>query len=325
MAVNPVPLAVDGSQVDAYILRQLANFATRDAQGIQLPGHMKVTALASPSMNVTVAPGGAVIRNAQAPGQSYVASNASATVIPVPAANTARSDLVMAYIRDPEFSPWQPYTDPTQILFGPYFDIVVQAGVPAGTTSASQVVSYSAMALARIDIPAGATSITNAMITDLRELASPRIGFGYDVQPGPTLNYVTTSEITWHDWPANSLATRVPPWATHAQVGIDLNIKVDAAADVNLRVNLGGLTGPTYYFDYNGAPGTSVGYVEVLPFRVYGEFDVRGLQGQLVTAKPQARRDYVAGAVNPGSNNGNVWAAPELQVAFDIRYSERVV
>lgn len=318
MSFDPVPWAVSGSQLDAYVMRALANIATRDSQGIQLPGNCKVTATASPSNQITIAQGGTVIRNRSVSGQTYVGHVASDTLVPVaPTGGLARSDLVIATIRDGDFSPWMPYTDPNAILFGPYFYPEIISGVSGSTTLASTVVSYSALELARIDLPPGTTNITNAMITDLRSLSQARYAPAYDVQAVTSTQSILTTDTTFKDWPTNNLVVKVPTWATHAQTVITINgIRADDDGRANVRVNFGGITGPSSLFDFV-RPEWCNDYVSLL-FQAYSEVNVQSLQGQSVIVKPQGQRGSPVGV-------GHINVDNRQQVQFDVQFSERVV
>lgn len=320
MAVDPVPGFIGGSQVDAYVLREFVNMATRDSEGVQLPTAGKVTATSVPSGSVDIAAGGLVVRNRQAPGQSYVGRIASSTNQAVtPAGGAGKSVLITMTVRDPDFSPWQAYTDPNQILFGPYFYPEVLA-CSNSTVSASQVVTYSTYAVARIDMPPNTTNITNAMITDLRQLAQPRNGFARAVQQGPgTTDNLTLAQTSWRTWPTNSLGVTVPTWATHMVGSIRLlQVQSDGASDFQARINIGGLTGNGTNFDYNGNAGTSVGFVEGIAFEIFADINVTSLQGQTVVVQPQAQRTFTA-------NTGNIWFNARQQVVFDLMFAERTL
>lgn len=324
MAFNPVPLAIGNGAVHSDDVQRIANnILSGNSQGVNLPGDFKVTATGPASGSVTIAPGGMVLRNAQLAGQSYVAD------APTPTAwssglTQAGSHLIIARIIDPDFAPWQPSGTPgapnTSVANGPYFQPFTVPGVGNTVTRASQVVTYTAEALARIDNPSGSGTITPDMIKDLRRLATKRTDFAYDRQSGPaTPDFVTTSETNWHDWPSNSFQVDVPDWATHLQAMVDLHISVEGPANVDLRVNFGGLTGPTSFFDYNGTPAAGGMGAETVPITVYGEFDVRTFQGQRVTLKTQARRTFASEAT------GNAVMGPAEQLTYDCRFSERVV
>jgi hypothetical protein len=325
--INPVPLAIGGGAVHSDdVLRRMINGLSRDVQGVALPGDFKVTATPTASGSVNVAPGGMVLRHHNIRGQSYFGDSDSS----VPWSKNLTSagyHLIVLKVVDPETSPWQPSGTPgapnTSVANGPYF-MLDTIPCSSNTMLASEVVTYAAEAIARVDNPTGAAAITNAMIKEvgIRRLAQPRIGFAYDWQPGPaTANYVTVAETAWHHWPSNSLLVEVPRWATHAQATIQLvGLAVDGPCDVNTRVILGNLPpGPIVYFDYNGNAGTPAGFVENRPHFTFAEFDVRSLQGQTVTLRLDARRTYEQ------QNTGNVWFGPAEQIVFDVKFSERVV
>lgn len=325
MAFDPVPLAIGGgAEVSDETMRVAVNAFTGDSQGIVLPGDFKVTALAQPGAAVNIAPGGMVLRAPQSPGESYVGRAATPTQEARSLTN-AGYHLIVARVVDPDKSPWQPSGTPgapnTSIPNGPYFMPHVIPGVSASTERADQVVSYAAEALALVKNPSGLGVITDGMIQDLRRLYDPKVGFAFDIQQGPgTVEFITVTETAWHDWPTNGLLVDVPRWATHAQVAIRMQgIAVDGPGDVNWRVNAGGATGPITYFDYNGNSGTPAGFVETKDHTAYGEFDVRFAQGQRIIVRPQARRTYEV------QNKGNIWIDSNLQVEFDVRFSQRVV
>jgi hypothetical protein len=324
MAFDPVPWAITGSQLDTFVMRELANFATRGSEGIQLPGDLKVTASGT---NVSIDTGGVCILNRQAAGQSYIGRVASPTLVPIPANGTGAtvSHLIVATIRDNDFSPWQPWpggTPQNTILYGPYF-YPERLSASLSTTKASQLVSYSAYALARVDMPAGTSTVLAGYITDLRNLAQPRIGFAQAVQSGPaTEDFLALSETTYRTWPnTNTLGVTVPTWATHCVGQISLNsVMTTGNAYADTRINLGGLFGTAVPYDHNAPPsGVNGDIYNGVPHTVFADIDVRSLQGQTVTCSVQARRAFTATATAPMSVNS------KQQVAFDLRFVERTV
>lgn len=327
MSFDPVPWAISGSQLDTYVMREMAHFATRGAIGIQLPAHGKVTATGTPSGNVNIAAGGLVIPNVQAAaigrGESYVGRIASDTLVAVsPTSGAGRSDLIIATIQDPDFSPWNPYTLPNDIKFGPYFYPQRVSGVSPSTTQASQVISYSAYALARIDIPPNTTNITNAMIVDLRALAQPRTGFAMAAHIGPaSTDYLTTAQTAWRNWPTDGLSVALPPWATHCMASIRLNqVQASGAGNFNSAVNIGGIRGISTNFDYNGALPTVVpGAVEGIPMEIFADIDIRSIAGSTVTITPEAQRTFATTAL------GQLWMDARQQIIYDLRFVERAV
>lgn len=331
MAFDSVPWAIGGGALHSdEVARIFANAATRDAQGVLLPGNLKVTALGTPSGAVTIAAGAAVIRNQQAAGQSYIGRAGSSTQVSVSANNSGsiRRDLLIAEVVDPDFAPWQP-SDVPDPASGPYFRPRIISGVAANTTTLAQAgLTSSGVPLARIDIPNGTVNITNAMIVDLRSLAQPRTGFAFDVQAVASQQILALAQTAYTDWPLNSLGVYVPPWATHAQVGINLQSPLgygagsgngNGNADAYVRVNMNGLTSNPSVWDWNAPSNLAVTDAIGIPVTAYGEFDVQAMRGQTVVVKPQAAR-YATG-VNTGKVVLDTWH----QVEFDVRFSERTV
>lgn len=324
MAVDPVPWAINGSQLDTFVMREFASAATRNSQGIALPGDLKTVATGSPSGQVSVNDGSVVIRNAQSPGESYIGRVASDTLVSIsPTSGSGRSDLLMGRIRDPDFSPWGPATSwGGTLLLGPYFDLFVQPGVSGATTKASQVVAYSAVAIARIDIPSSTTNITNAMIVDLRVLAQPRTGFASVLQQGPSPeDYLTLAETSYVNWPLNSIGVTVPEWATNCMCEITLNMVMTTGnAYADTRINFGGLLSTSVPYDHNAPPSNVNGDIyNGIPHIIFGDFDVTSLQGQTVIVKPEAKRAFTGSAVDNMSSN------VRQQVKFDLRFVERII
>lgn len=327
MATDPVPWAVSGSQLDTYVMRQVANFAIGpDIEGIQLPGHLKVTQQGTPAGSVTVAAGGVAAKNHAAAGQSYVGRNASATTVAIPAnsSGSTRTDLIIATFRDDQYSPWasNPYTLANDILFGPYFYLERIGGVASTTTKASQVVAYSAYALARLSIPTGTTNITDAMITNLRSLAMPRTAFAdAQITPGTLQRIISTSTTYANFHSAVSTSVVVPPWATHAVIQANLQpLRMEAAGNAQLRVTVTGtstVNGTDNPLDYNG--GGTAANPEGLPYTVFADVDVTALQGQTVTVRTQAR------ATTGFTATAGFYLGTRERIVFEIKFVERVV
>jgi hypothetical protein len=103
-------------------------------------------------------------------------------------------------------------------------------------------------------------------------------------------------------------------------VVIEFSVKANGEADVDMRCIMGNLPpGPISYIDYNGPLETPVsGRIEVISHKAKAEFDVRSLQGQRVTIRPDARRAYP-------DNIGDIFSEPTQQISFDVRFKELVV
>jgi hypothetical protein len=118
--------------------------------------------------------------------------------------------MLILRVLDPEY---EGNRDPSNCAF---FDIV-----PNVSSSATTVPNgYSAIPLARIDIPSSTGTITNAMIKDLRKVTTPR----RDRQlwpyyaADPLVEISGTSE-TWKTFPnVNMKSLEIPSWAATAKV-----------------------------------------------------------------------------------------------------------
>ena len=225
MALDKTPWLVGGgAEHSAEVARLLAHVATAGAEGIIGAGSLAVRAQATPGPSVRVAPGAAAILNRYAGGaqQTYVLRNASQTTVPISATGSSggRTDLVVARILDPQYQGQAP-SDPNAF---DYSRLEVIEGVPAGTTSAAQLgLSYPAIALARVTLPASTATVTSSMIRDLRAVANPRTEDVWRVRPqvmadgGETL----TATREGGEWFPNTGAEQqvfIPEWATRVQM-----------------------------------------------------------------------------------------------------------
>lgn len=342
MALLGVPWAIgNGANVTDDVARVFANVAVQDSEGINLPGDLKVTAMPAPAGQVSVAPGAVAIRNRHlatldgsgrvlSSPQTYVGAGATATTLNVPAQGSSGDAyyLVLLTVRDPDFPPWTEYTDPTQRLNGPYFYLELKP-CDSDDTLASDVVTYSAYALARIRMNANTTVVEENDLTDLRELARPRTKPDKDQQRGVVANngnglpqgeQMLPTHTDWRFWPTNQRMSKVPLWAVTATVRVDLlNVPVDGPVDVNTRVRFGPLIGTDVgFFDYNGAPQTANGFVETRSHSTIGRFDVRALRGTTVGVRLEAKRTYAP--VNP--RDGHIWFTSSEQWTVTIDYDE---
>ena len=175
MAMERVPYLVGGGfEHSAEVMRAMLAASTSGAEGIVNAGDFKVRPLAVPGTSVRVAPGNALIRNSYGGGQAqtYACRAGSETEVPIEATGSAgsRTDLIVARIDDPTYQggAFDPLT-----FEAARFEVI--QGVPASTkTVAGLGLSYPAIALARVTLPASTGTVTSAMITDLRALAQPR-------------------------------------------------------------------------------------------------------------------------------------------------------
>lgn len=223
MAFDPIALAVKGGIHSEALLRMVAY---RDGgEGVTAAGALSVKQQSVASGNVDIATGGAILVN-RYPGvvaESYVgrASSLTSVAIAPNAGGATRYDLLIARIDDWNFPGSQavPGALPTSTV--PVFKPVVLSGVAATATARSLGLAYPAIDLARIAIPAGTSAITQAMITDLRQLANPRrlrSLLTKAIVTGQESNLDTTAGAG-KKWPATTaFTTDIPEWATRARI-----------------------------------------------------------------------------------------------------------
>lgn len=226
MARLPV-FAAEGAWATGRNLRSVAYAATSGQTGVVTPDSMKVT---SNGAGVSIAPGAAVAatRYVASPAfNSYVMSADSAETLAIPATGSGggATRFIIARADDPEYGG---QGDPEGIFWR-----YEQVGSITN-------LAYPFVPLAQINQPASTTTITNAMITDLRQIATPRR------RRDTTDKLVTGSQdltsSTFVDFPnAGTIAVFVPDWATKAIVRCDLlELMVrNANSDGNMTLMLG--------------------------------------------------------------------------------------
>lgn len=325
MALDGVPWALGGGAVVQMEVARTDTYASSSGRaGVVLPGDLRVRATSPTSTEeVVVDPGSAVIpcRSVGGAGQSYIGRNAPGDEERKEIAETtgsARSDLVVFLIKDPQFAPWQPYTETDDIENGPYQFIEVIQGVNPSTRYieelTGQYTEWTAYALARIDIPAGTSAITDEMIKDLRELARPFSKRDVMQTPqGPVDEFCTSALparwITPAEWDI-----RIPRQATTLNLRYDVLNAVQKIGNVfgNTEIRVEGLTvaSAPYSVTWDGAEPRA---------HVHGvnEFAI-----------PQAwrgtvRRFQLFGSKN-GASPGHLTTDAQTRVALDAEFTERI-
>lgn len=223
MAMERVPYLVGGGfEHSAEVMRAALAAATSGAEGIVTPGDFKVTPTAVPGTNVAVAPGNALIRNSYGGGgaQTYAVRAPSQTQLPIQATGSAgaRTDLVVARVDDPTYGggAFDPAT-----FEAARFEVI--RGVPASTRTAAELgLSYPAIALARVTLPASTGTVTAGMITDLRKLAQPRKErhlFVHPLTAGDGLQRLGAEALEGQYWPqVTQWRVDVPEWAQRVRL-----------------------------------------------------------------------------------------------------------
>lgn len=168
MSLYRVPILVNGATHSAEQFRAMVQDLARGAEGITQGGDLKVTQLSTPGTSVQVGDGSGVVRGRVSPFQgTYSVRNQGAATVPIAATGGAgRSDMVILRIEDPEY---EGSLDPAVDQIN-YFQVI--SGVSSSATTIPD--GRTGIPLARIDIPASTSTITNAMIVDVRKVANPR-------------------------------------------------------------------------------------------------------------------------------------------------------
>lgn len=323
--------AIDGALLGSSLARRAEYAAVGGAEGIVQKDDLKVTQLAVPGVGILIEAGVGLVNNQYQtnPNETYVVSNPSTHTVPsgeMPGSSgSPRSFLVVIVVGDPDFSqtghPWMLATDPP-LGEEESFEYVRPTLVEVAAGTKTLDVTYPALVLARIDIPASTTTITNAMITDLRKLARPRQSQEIFPSPGGTYTNASPRRISgssYADWGAAdfSPSVLVPSWATRAIVVTSVNgVRVtDTSANVSggLRTQLGTVSGPATLFDYP----TGVGALRD-NLQTAGTYDVSAIAGTTVTLKVEG---YQTAPGAPATDQKPTLQAGS-QVIYDVRFFE---
>ena len=214
MAVDPVPYVVHGAKHSADVFRQAFHDSTGGGEGISTPTALHVRQTATPSSQVRVRAGGAIILNSYqgGAGQSYAVRNVSDTLVDVPASDStgSKSYYIIVRVSDPQFA-GQATEDP---LEGPY---VFMECVPQSAN-----ITDPHLKLASVVVPASTATIINSMITSMRDLAQPKM---ITVNRSRPLNLTDVETLTMTDASGERFPNAgggqnivVPSWATRAIV-----------------------------------------------------------------------------------------------------------
>ncbi|MEU9925164.1 hypothetical protein AB0H51_28415 [Streptomyces griseoluteus] len=224
MTWDPIPWFVEGTMASEETMRLIVDAAVCGGEGVLNPADLLVTALDTPDNAVQVTPGAMVAQRRTVMGggnQSYAARMPTVEQVDIEptGADGPRSDLIIARVEDPYGGEtWPAPEDPT---VGPYVFTRVISDVPPGTTSILDIDPDStAITLARVDLPVSTSSITPAMVTDLRQMARPRTSSFRRYLPGAWSTPDDVGPIgVWEEFPLGATWTeKVPAWATHVSV-----------------------------------------------------------------------------------------------------------
>lgn len=230
---------IDGTVIPGSELRRVTQRDTGDGSGVVRPGDLKITQMDVPGAGVKVAVGDALIQS-RAPGagretygvplttaQNYLGD--AGTGLPGTGSSVpsgGRRDMVFLEILDvglPTF-----YTPQVDWPAGQSAKISVVQNVGASAQKVEDVpalANVTGYALAVITYPASTATVTNAMITDLRVVQSPRRSEVVFARPrvggddGPQMYLTATVASGGEYFPGgagipNTFEVDVPAWAT---------------------------------------------------------------------------------------------------------------
>lgn len=214
MPLRPVPWAVgNGAENSVELARADTFVGSSGATGIVDPTDLKVVELPTPGAAVRVRKGTGVIRSTYPGvfGQSYVVQEQSYTDVPVAATGSsgAATKYVYILITDTQYGG----QTPPSVENGPYNDYAVTTTLPTNQPY---------LLLAKIAQPASTATITNSMLTDMREVANPKT---LDVwRPRPSIaadkeyNNITGADGEWFPNNGGEQTIHIPDWATRVQI-----------------------------------------------------------------------------------------------------------
>jgi len=308
---DATPWMIQGARHSADVGRVLAWAATKGAEGIIRPTHLRVTPTSPVSGAVNIGTGGAAILG-HFPSQTYIARNPNAHTVDIQpnTGGAVRHDMVIARIIDPQFEGQAP-EDPFNFQY--VFTDVIQ-NVAGNATEPT--ISSPAIPLARVRMPAGATEVTEGQITDLRKVANPRKDRTLEARnfPGGYSEFLGGENDTW---PNDGFSVDVPDWATYANI---------IATWDQVRVNGGDRAGQVWTTLTRGSTS-----VETVPNRwdLVGTPDTSriGIRHAASRGIPAELRGttidvFLRGSVLTGGT-GNLRLDGQSSVSLDIEFHER--
>ncbi|MBC7760719.1 MAG: hypothetical protein H7201_02760 [Candidatus Saccharibacteria bacterium] len=261
MAFDTTPWLIDGGAIhSAEVSRTLAYAALGGGEGVVEALDLKVSAATTPDNRIRAALGACGINNTypSQTQQAYVGRNTTDEYLTIaPTAGTVRTDLIVARIDDPQFGGSAPLPG------GPFIKLAVISNVGAGVSEVPSGITYPAIALARIDIPANTGTITNAMITDVRKLIKPRKSREIQLHSPAASTLLYGAYPAYENWPRSAgWQLAIPAWATKViligQLGgirffapgavgfLRLKLGVDASAVISAATAFNAADAPGY-------------------------------------------------------------------------------
>ncbi|MFC8339293.1 hypothetical protein ACFUJX_20095 [Streptomyces rubiginosohelvolus] len=218
MTLVPRPILTDGATHPAQQFRNLVSDLARDNEGVTRGTDLKVTQLSTPGSSVQVSSGTGLVRGRYTAYQgTYAVMNVGSTNVAIaPTGGSPRSDMLIIRVEDKEY---EGNIDPTTGEVN-YFQIISNVSSSATTIPDGRT----GIPLARIDIPASTSTITNAMIKDIRQIANPRRERRQWIQsPSTTSTGISNSNGSYAYFStAAGWNIPIPDWASTAVISVDI-------------------------------------------------------------------------------------------------------
>ncbi|MFE1515770.1 hypothetical protein [[Kitasatospora] papulosa] len=237
MALFPAPILTDGATHSAQQFRMLVRDLARGAEGITQGTDLKVTQLSTPGTSVQVSDGSGMVRGRVNSFQgTYAVCNIGAATVGIsPTGGSPRSDMLILRVEDKEY---EGNIDPVTGQVA-YFQVISNVSSSATTIPDGRT----GIPLARIDIPASTSTITNAMIKDIRTIANPRRERTQWIQsPTTTSTGISNANGSYGYFStAAGWNVPIPTWASTAVISLDIaQLKYSVAQFIgSLRATFG--------------------------------------------------------------------------------------
>lgn len=287
--------AIHGGQATGEMLRLVSHATSSGARGIARPHDFRVTPRGGGEVNI--APGGALLptRYVSSPMfQTYAVGMTHQVNIPIPPTGSGSGAVryVIARIEDPQYG--------GQDMGSPNwrFDVV-------GSISN---LPYPFVELAKITMPPSTSTITGAMIEDIRNVALPRNERHVVFVQNVGTDYVQTSEF--ESFTTGYERFTVPDWANRVIIRADVLGVVNQQANVDgqLAVRFGNINVGVRRFDYNWD-----GQTERHDLTIAGEADISMRGGVEHVLKVVGRRM---------GGSGRLYADNQSAVIFEFDFIE---
>jgi hypothetical protein len=314
MGLSPIPYMVGGDvEHPVEVMRAVAYMATRGASGVGTPDSFKPAATTVPSDRIVLSAGIAAADNAYPGGrnQSYVMFADSELEVPIEPTGSAggRTDLVVLRILDPQYEGATP-ANPQTFQYARAYVVKGVAANTAGTRGLG--LSFPAVAIARVTLPANTATVTPDMVTDVRRLVAPRSERRLKATvPGGTFELTASGKTRLTSWVPQFY---VPEWATDVQVTATLTgAFVTGDTSGFLDVRMGTQQSSDLPYDFEAATATETSRHTLV---VTGGFTV-----------PSGWRETSQGVTLYGLRSANKTgklALNRTQVLYDVEFYEEV-